>query len=135
MTPWKLYCYSPRPGVIPVLDWYQEQNDEGVKAEFDLRIGYFRANDDEGVRELKGKYLGLREIVITVDLEDGQVEFGVVGKHESDSNKFVLFIVCDRFSDTYSSSLDKALEFSIAWEGKDPKGGVYDYDLEEDVEK
>jgi hypothetical protein len=136
MTPWKIFFYSPWPGLIPVFDWYRDQSNEEVKAEFDLRMGYFRANDDEGVRELKGKYLGFREIVITVHLADGQVEFGAIGKHKPDSNEFVLFVVCDRFSDTYFSCLNRALEFAKAWEGKDPKGDIYAYDdLEENVEE
>jgi hypothetical protein len=88
------------------------------------------------VRPLEDKYLGLHEILVTVDLEDGEREFGVIGKYKKESRpEFVLFMVCDRFADEYFACLDKALEYAKAWELKDPGGDVYAYDLEEDVKK
>ena len=76
---------------------------------------------------LDGKYLGLHEIRITFEINDNQVEFGAIGAWRPDSCEFVLFMVCDRFADAYSSCLDNALKYKQAWEQKDPKGGVYEH--------
>ncbi len=130
MRPWKLSSYSPEPDVNPVRDWYEEQSEE-IKAQFDVDIQFFRANDDWTeafeVVALDGKYLGLHEILITVDLEDNEIQFGAVGAWRPDSCEFVLFLVCDRYNDSYFPCLDKALEYKQAWERKDPRGSVYEH--------
>ena len=85
---------------------------------------------------LRKSILASTRSAITVNLDDGQVEYDVIGKYKRDSNEFVLFVVCDKFSDTYVACLDRALEFAQAWETQDPKGSVYDYDdLEENGEE
>ncbi len=129
MTAWKIYDYFPQSGLNPVGDWYDSQLDE-VQAEFDTSIKFFSATDDwepYGVRSLEGKYLGLQELVLQIDLEDGEVHFGIIGKWISESQKFVLFLVCNRYNDRYFSCLDKALEYSKAWDRGDPKGAIYEH--------
>lgn len=132
MTLWKLSHYSPEPDVYPVRDWYDEQTDE-IKAEFDTALQFFCKNDDwteaYELKSLEGKYLGLHEIRITINIDDNEVEFGAIGAWRPDSCEFILFLVCDRFNDEYSPCLDKALKSKQAWERKDPKGGVHDYQL------
>jgi hypothetical protein len=137
MTPWKLSFYSPQPGIRPMRDWYELQNDE-VRAEFDLGMDIFRSHkewsDANGVRALTDKYSGLHEIMITFRTEDedddDEQSFGAIGKWKADSNEFVIFNVCDRYSDGYFQCLDRALEFAQAWESNHPRGDVYAYDME-----
>lgn len=142
MTPWKLSLYSPRPGISPVRDWYYEQSDPAIIGTFDAVMGLFQGSSDLAeprgvtVRPLQGKYLGLHEILVTVDLEDDQREFGVIGKYKLESNpEFVLFLVCDRFNDQYFSCLDSALDYAKEWVSRDPRGDVHAYDLEKDEEE
>jgi hypothetical protein len=133
MTPWKLSFYSPQPGFRPIDDWYEDQRGI-VQAEFDSAMDTFRSHgvwsEASGVRVLRGKYLGFYEIMFTFDIDDDEHSFGAIGKWKSDSNEFVVFNVCDRYSDGYSLCLDKALEYAQAWDRKDPQGDVYAYDLE-----
>ena len=138
MSPWKLYDYSPEPGRVPVAEWYAEQ-DEDVQAEFDVAMRFFRANfdpsDEFGIRALKGDYLGLHEIEFVADLADGEHRFGAIGKWRPDSNQFVLFTICNKYDDSYDPCRNKALEYSRAWERKDPKGEIHEHPLEEIIEE
>jgi hypothetical protein len=129
MTPWKLSIFSPEPDVYPVRDWYDEQAD-AVKAEFDVAIQYFRADaGTHGVVALKKKpYVGLHAISVTIQDGGDEVEFGVMGSFRPDSSEFVLFAVCNRYTEDYFSCMSLVLKYRQAWEDGDSKGGVDDYE-------
>lgn len=132
MNPWKLYFYSPWLGFIPAWEWYEAQREEKMQVGFDLALEYFRANESLAgsfgitVAPLDGKYLGLHEIRFIVHLEDGERQFGIIGKYKLEKPEFVLFGVCDRYGETYFIDLDTALEYAQEWERNDPKGEEID---------
>jgi len=130
MSIWRLMDYYPEPGLNPVRDWYEEQ-EEDVQAEFDFALRAFIANEDwteaSEVLALGGRYVGLYEVCIEVfSLDDRETHFRAIGAWRQDSRNFILFLVSELSEGQYEPPLERAFERKVAWE-KGKKGEIYDH--------
>lgn len=130
---WRLMDYHPEPGVSPIGDWYDQQEDE-VRAEFDVGLLILSSNEDwtkiPEFKPLKGKNVGLYEILIDVRLphEKKQRHFRPIGIWRPDSRDFILLFVCEKSGKNYNPPPEKALEYKAAWE-QHKKGKIYEHNF------
>lgn len=134
MAFWRLKGYSPEPGVNPVRDWYDQQIDEEVRAEFVYALSMLTATADwehaPDFRPLKKKkFAGLFEIFVDVRVphEKKKRKYRVIGMWQPDSSDFVLLLVSEKKKgQIYDPPLEVALTFKVDWEQK-RKGKIDDY--------
>lgn len=129
MGGWRLNDYYPEPGVNPVQEWYDGQDDL-IRSEFDVALITFAALDDwtnaVEVSPLTGKYSGLYGIHVDVPLpNDSEINFMAIGAWQLESPNFVLFMVSEKRGDDYDPPLNKALEYKSAWE--QGKGEIHEH--------
>jgi len=120
MSSWRIKDYWPEPGVNLVQAWYERQEDD-VVSEFDYALSALSETPDwTEIPEfivLTGEYVGLYEIVIDVELEDGEPKnCRVIGVWMQDSRDFVILVVCELKDGIYDPPLSFALELKKSLE-------------------
>lgn len=129
MSFWQLKDYFPEPGVSPVREWYDDQDDE-VCAEMDYALhAQTRERDWEEslqVRVLQEPFRGLLEICVDMEIDDEAREFRVIGSFVHDSPNIVLFQISERRGDIYDPPLEEAMAYKLAFE-KGKRGEIHEH--------
>lgn len=128
---WHIKDYCPDWPENPIQDWYDDQEDE-VTLDFNFALHTLTVTYDwTGLKEfraLKGRYLGLYEVVIDVKVYYWKKKryFRPIGIWQPDSSDFIILLVCEKSGGIYTPPLSRALEIKSQWE----KGGkAYDREV------